>query len=104
MTGKDTRRWFAAIPRAMRFYIMLAILVIAEVALVAGCLHAMRLQTEASAELARAAAVQRSLDRALISPHGLPRSGRQPSLTSISPQLSLKGALHVPGSATSPAA
>jgi diguanylate cyclase (GGDEF)-like protein len=44
---------------------MLAILVLAEAGLVAGCLHAMRLQTEASADLARVAAVQRSLDRAL---------------------------------------
>jgi diguanylate cyclase (GGDEF)-like protein len=44
---------------------MLAILVLAEAGLVAGCLHAMRLQTEASSDLARVAAVQRSLDRAL---------------------------------------
>ena len=65
MTGIHTRRWFASIPITGRFYIMLVILVIAEVGLVAGCLHAMKLQTEASADLARVAAVQRSLDRAL---------------------------------------
>jgi diguanylate cyclase (GGDEF)-like protein len=44
---------------------MLAVLVLAEAGLVAGCLHAMQSQTEASADLARVAAVQRSLDRAL---------------------------------------
>jgi diguanylate cyclase (GGDEF)-like protein len=44
---------------------MLAILVLAEAGLVVGCLRAMELQTEASADLARVAAVQRSLDRAL---------------------------------------
>ena len=65
MTGRHTRRWFAAIPITGRFYIMLAILVLAEAGLVAGCLHAMQLQTEASGDLARVAAVQRSLDRAL---------------------------------------
>ena len=65
MTGRHTRRWFASIPITGRFYIMLAILVLAEVGLVTGCLHAMNLQTEASADLARVAAVQRSLDRAL---------------------------------------
>ena len=65
MTGRSTRRWFTSIPIVGRFYIMLAILVLAEAGLVAGCLHAMQLQTEASADLARVAAVQRSLDRAL---------------------------------------
>jgi len=65
MTGRHTRRWVASIPITGRFYIMLAILVLAEAGLVAGCLHAMKLQTEASADLARVAAVQRSLDRAL---------------------------------------
>jgi hypothetical protein len=65
MTGRSTRRWFTSIPIFGRFYIMLAILVLAEAGLVAGCLHAMRLQTDASADLARVAAVQRSLDRAL---------------------------------------
>ena len=65
MTGRSTRRWFTSIPIFGRFYIMLAILVLAEAGLVAGCLRAMKLQTEASADLARVAAVQRSLDRAL---------------------------------------
>ena len=69
MTGRSTRRWFTSIPIIGRFYIMLAILVLAEAGLVAGCLRAMQLQTEASADLARVAAVQRSLDRAL-SLHG----------------------------------
>ena len=65
MTGKLTRRWFAAIPIAGRFHIMLAILLLAEAAIVFGCLHATRKQNEASVELAQVAAVQRSLDRAL---------------------------------------
>src|SRR5690349_16372818 len=65
MTGRSTRRWFTSIPIFGRFYIMLAILVLAEAGLVVGCLQAMRLQTDASADLARVAAVQRSLDRAL---------------------------------------
>jgi len=65
MTGRSTRRWFTSIPIFGRFYIMLAILVLAEAGLVVGCLQAMRMQTEASADLARVAAVQRSLDRAL---------------------------------------
>ena len=66
MTARHTRRWFASIPITGRFYIMLAILVLAEAGLVIGCLRAMELQTDASADLARTAAVQRSLDRALV--------------------------------------
>lgn len=44
---------------------MLAILLLAEAGIVAGCLHAAHQQSEASMELARVAAVQRSLDRSL---------------------------------------
>ena len=66
MTGRHTRRWFAAIPITGRFYIMFG-----DPAAVprAACCSARcapcELQSEASTDLARVAAVQRSLDRAL---------------------------------------
>ena len=44
---------------------MLAILLLAEAGIVVGCLHVAHQQSESSMELARVAAVQRSLDRAL---------------------------------------
>jgi len=65
MTGRHTRRWFAAIPITGRFYIMFAILVLCEGGVLFGALRAMELQSEASTDLARVAAVQRSLDRVL---------------------------------------
>jgi len=65
MTGRSTRRWFAAIPITGRFYIMFAVLLLAEAGIVFGALRAMQLQSAASVELAHVAAVQRSLDRAL---------------------------------------
>lgn len=45
---------------------MLAILLLAEAGIVVGCLHVAHQQSESSTELARVAAVQRSLDRSLI--------------------------------------
>ncbi len=65
MTGRPTLRWLAAIPITGRFHIMLAILLIAEAAIVFGCIRLMQQQGEASTDLARVAAVQRSLDRVL---------------------------------------
>jgi diguanylate cyclase (GGDEF)-like protein len=65
MTGRQTRRWFTAIPITGRFHIMLAILLLAEGVIVAGCVQLMRQQGEASVDLARVASVQRSLDRVL---------------------------------------
>jgi diguanylate cyclase (GGDEF)-like protein len=65
MTGRNSRRWFAGIPITGRFYIMFAILLLAEAGIVFGALRAMQLQSNASMDLARVAAVQRSLDRAL---------------------------------------
>jgi diguanylate cyclase (GGDEF)-like protein len=65
MPGRNTRRWFASIPIIGRFYIMFAVLLLCEGGVLFGALHAMELQSEASADLARVAAVQRSLDRAL---------------------------------------
>jgi diguanylate cyclase (GGDEF)-like protein len=65
MTGRHTRRWFAAIPITGRFYMMFAILLLAEAGVVFGALYVTQLRSEASADLARVAAVQRSLDRAL---------------------------------------
>src|SRR4249920_2725324 len=65
MTSRHTRRWFSAIPITARFYIMFAILLLCMAGIVFGTLRATQLQAEASADLARVAAVQRSLDRAL---------------------------------------
>jgi diguanylate cyclase (GGDEF)-like protein len=65
MTGRQPRRWFAAIPITGRFYIMFAILLLAMAGIVFGALRAVREQSEAGADLARLATVQRSLDRAL---------------------------------------
>jgi len=49
----------------IRFHIMLVILLLSEAAIVGGCLRAMDQHNEAGMDLARIAAVQRSLDRAL---------------------------------------
>src|SRR4051812_34831626 len=65
MTVVPTRRWFTAIPITGRFYIMFAVLVLCVAGIVYGALRATQLQSEASSDLARVAAVQRSLDRAL---------------------------------------
>jgi diguanylate cyclase (GGDEF)-like protein len=65
MTVIPTRRWFTAIPITGRFYIMFAMLVLCVAGIVYGALRATQLQSEAGADLARVAAVQRSLDRAL---------------------------------------
>src|SRR5688572_17688519 len=65
MTGRQPRRWFAAIPITGRFYIMFAILLLAVAGIVFGALRAVHEQSEAGADLARLATVQRSLDRAL---------------------------------------
>ena len=65
MTIRPTRRWFTAIPITGRFYIMFGVLVLAVGGIVFGALRATQLQSDAGSELARVAAVQRSLDRAL---------------------------------------
>src|SRR5262245_50901153 len=65
MTSRHGRRWFAAIPITGRFYIMFAILLVCMAGIVFGALRATQLQSEAGTDLARVAAVQRSLDRAL---------------------------------------
>src|SRR3954471_701119 len=65
MTVVPTRRWFTAIPITGRFYIMFAVLALCVSGIVYGALRATQLQSEASTDLARVAAVQRSLDRAL---------------------------------------
>ena len=65
MTHRNGRRWFAAIPITGRFYIMFAILLLCMSGIVFGALRATQMQSEAGADLARVAAVQRSLDRAL---------------------------------------
>ena len=65
MTIRPTRWWFTAITITGRFYIMFAVLLLCVAAVVFGALRATQLRSESSADLARAAAVQRSLDRAL---------------------------------------
>ena len=65
MTIRPTRWWFTAITITGRFYIMFAVLLLCVAGVVFGALRTTELRSEASADLARAAAVQRSLDRAL---------------------------------------
>lgn len=65
MTIRPTRWWFTAISITGRFYIMFAVLLLCVAGVIFGALRTTELRSEASAELARAAAVQRSLDRAL---------------------------------------
>ena len=75
MTGRQARRWFTAIPITARFYIMFAILLLAVAAVAFGVLRATQRQADASVDLARVAAVQRSLDRALTLAHQYRRAG-----------------------------
>ena len=103
MTGRNTRRWFAAIPLTGRFYIMFGILLVAEACVVLGALRMTQLQSEASTELARVASVQRSLDRALTIQKSIgaelqdtgtaPRGGAQNLLTALRVQLESTWAL-----------
>ncbi len=65
MQARVSRRWLAAIPLTGRFYILFGILLLLVVGVLFGALRATRLQSSASADLARVAGVQRSLDRAL---------------------------------------
>ena len=105
MTGRNTRRWLAAIPLTGRFYIMFAILLLAEASVVAGALRVTHLQSEASVALARVAAVQRSLDRALSIHKSIgaelqatgtaPSSGARNLLTALRVQLESTWALPV---------
>jgi len=104
MSGRNTRRWFASIPIIGRFYIMFAVLLLCEGGVLFGALRAMELQSDASADLARVAAVQRSLDRALtihtsspsdLQPSGAaaPAAAQQTLLNALRTQLDLTWAL-----------
>jgi diguanylate cyclase (GGDEF)-like protein len=103
MTGRHTRRWFASIPIAGRFYIMFGFLLLCGGGVLFGAFRAMGLQTQASMDLARVAAVQRSLDRALTihtstasdtpSPAAAPGSGQKALLNALRAQLDLTWAL-----------
>src|SRR5688500_11463793 len=79
MTVRPTRWWFTAIPITGRFYIMFAVLLLCVGAVVFGALRTTQLRSEAGAELARAAAVQRSLDRALTIHASLTAQLQQPA-------------------------
>ncbi|HEX6638423.1 MAG TPA: diguanylate cyclase [Steroidobacteraceae bacterium] len=65
MQVRGSRQWLAAIPLTGRFYILFGILLLSVVGVLIGALRATHLQSSASTDLARVAAVQRSLDRAL---------------------------------------
>jgi diguanylate cyclase (GGDEF)-like protein len=65
MHARGSRRWLAAIPITGRFYILFGILLLTVTGVLFAALRATQLQASASADLARVAAVQRSLDRAL---------------------------------------
>jgi diguanylate cyclase (GGDEF)-like protein len=65
MQARGSRRWLAAIPITGRFYILFGILLLSVAGVLFGALRATHLQSSASADLARVAGVQRSLDRAL---------------------------------------
>jgi diguanylate cyclase (GGDEF)-like protein len=59
-------RWFGGSSISNRFHIMLAVLLLGEAAVIGGSLLAMHSQLDASSELARVAAVQRTLDEIRI--------------------------------------
>jgi diguanylate cyclase (GGDEF)-like protein len=79
MTVRPTRWWFTAISITGRFYIMFAVLLLCVGAVVFGALRTTQLRSEASADLARTAAVQRSLDRALTIHNSLMAQLQQPA-------------------------
>ncbi len=93
MTGRDTRRWFAAIPITGRFYIMFGVLVLCWGGLLFGALRAIELRSEASTDLARVAAVQRSLDRALTIHTSIATELQDPGGASAQAQQNLLNAL-----------
>ena len=93
MSARHTRRWFTAIPITGRFYIMFAILLVSLAGIVFGALRAVHAQSEASADLARVAAVQRALDRALDLQATITAQLQAPSTGSAPGSQNLVGAL-----------
>ena len=93
MSARHTRRWFTAIPITGRFYIMFAILLVSLAGIVFGALRAVHAQSEASADLARVAAVQRALDRALNLQATITAQLQAPSAGSAPGSQNLVGAL-----------
>jgi diguanylate cyclase (GGDEF)-like protein len=102
MHARGSRRWLAAIPLTGRFYILFGILLLAVAGVLSAALGATQLQAAASSDLARVAAVQRSLDRALTMHTGLSAelaasagggSGAKNLLTSLRTQMDLTWAL-----------
>ncbi len=71
MHARGSRRWLDAIPITGRFYILFGILLLSVAGVLLGALRATQLQSSASNDLARVAAVQRSIDRALTLHAGL---------------------------------
>src|SRR4051812_47460575 len=105
MTIRPTRWWFTAITITGRFYIMFAVMLLCVASVVFGALRTTELRAEASADLARAAAVQRSLDRALTVLTGITAQLQQPTadastqnlLTALKAQLEATWALPATG-------
>ncbi len=102
MHARGSRRWLAAIPLTGRFYILFGILLLAVAGVLFASLGATKLQAAASSDLARVAAVQRSLDRALNIHSSLSAElaaspgaggGAQNLLTSLRTQMDLTWAL-----------
>src|SRR5216110_2147667 len=79
---------------------MLATLLLAEAGIVIGCLHVAHQQSESSTELARVAAVQRSLDRSLIVQGNLTSDLQDGHLSAPAEAVSLAAELRVQIDAT----
>jgi diguanylate cyclase (GGDEF)-like protein len=103
MSVRVTRRWFASMPIIGRFYLLFGVLLLCGGLVVLGALHAAELQSQACVDLARVAAVQRSLDRALTLHSGnspdtqtsaaVPAAAQQSLVSALRAQLELTWAL-----------
>src|SRR3954471_16657545 len=101
MSSRTGRRWFAAISITGRFYIMFAVLLFSIGGVLFGALHATQAQSDAGTDLARVAAVQRSLDRALTiqasigmpTTQGAAPAGSQNLVTALRAQLDVTWAM-----------
>jgi diguanylate cyclase (GGDEF)-like protein len=99
VTGQMKWRWFGGSSISNRFHIMLAVLLLGEAAVIGGSLLAMHSQVDASSELARVAAVQRTLDEIRIARVKVDRvvlasvSGEPATATTGSEPLDIPGAV-----------
>jgi diguanylate cyclase (GGDEF)-like protein len=93
MSARVTRRWFASMPIIGRFYLLFGVLLLCGGLVVLGALRAADLQSQASVDLARVAAVQRSLDRALTLHTGISPDARTSATAPAAAQQNLVSAL-----------